>query len=233
MPRPPRTEGRGLGHPLFLLNLKAYPSAVGDRGLALGEQFARATSESGLASAIAPSAPDLGRLAERLWIPVLAQHTDPWLPGARTGFLVAEALAAAGVRGSLVNHSEHPLPGPLLADSVRRLTEVGLSAVVCARDARVAGRLAKLRPPYLAVEPPELIGGKVSVSTARPELISATVSAVHRVSPRTHVLCGAGIHDRRDVSVALELGAEGILVASAVATAKRPAPVIRDLIRGF
>jgi len=233
VPRRSPTEAAPLGRPLFVLNLKAYPRAVGDRALALGESLARLSSKAGVAAAIAPFPADLGRLAQELWIPVLSQHADPFPPGAHTGFLVPEALRSAGARGSLVNHSEHPLPPSTIHRTLKELGRCQMAAVLCARDVREAGRLARWHPPYLAVEPPELIGGTVSVATAQPQVISGTVAAVRRASPGTAVLCGAGIHDRRDVTQAIELGAEGILVASAVATARQPARAIAELLAGF
>jgi len=89
------------------------------------------------------------------------------------------------------------------------------------------------RPDYIAVEPPELIGGNRSVSTARPEVVSGTVEAVRRVSPSTLVLCGAGVHARGDVARALELGADGVLVASAVTRSGDPRVAIAELLAGF
>ncbi len=164
---------------------------------------------------------------------MLAQHVDPIAAGARTGFVPPESIQAAGVAGSLVNHSEHPLRPSATREAVARLSRLGLTAVVCAGTVTEARRLARFHPPYLAIEPPELIGGEVSVSSARPTVISATVDEVRRVSPRTRVLCGAGIHNRTDVARAIELGSEGILVASAVALARRPESAIRELLRGF
>jgi triosephosphate isomerase len=216
-----------------VLNLKVYPSALGDRALALGRLLADRAAAVGVACAIAPSAPDIGALTRKLSIPVLAQHADALAPGARTGFVLPEALRAAGARGSLVNHSEHPLSSAAVGELLERLRANRLAAVVCARDTRVAARLAGFAPEYIAVEPPELIGGKVSVATARPELIERTVRAVHARSPGTVVLCGAGVHDREDISVARRLGAEGVLVASAVATAKDPAAALDELFAGF
>ncbi len=166
-------------------------------------------------------------------LPVLAQHADAHEAGPRTGYLVPEAIAAAGGRGSLVNHSERPLPFATAARVVGRLRDVGLTPVVCARDVAQAGRLARLGAAYLAVEPPELIGGLRSVSSARPEVVSGSVRVVHSVSPGTHVLCGAGVHDRCDVRRALELGAEGVLVSSAVVRAAEPARAIDELLAGF
>ena len=190
-------------------------------------------AELGVATSIAPPVPDLARVVGAVSIPVLAQHADPGEAGARTGYVPVEAVEAAGARGSLVNHSEHPMAVPDVEDVVRRLTARRLVAVVCAADVAPARRLAETYPPYLAVEPPELIGGSRAVSTARPEVVSGTVAVVHSVSPSTRVLCGAGVHDRHDVARALELGAEGVLVASAVTRAPNAETAIRELLAGF
>jgi triosephosphate isomerase len=231
--RPPLIASAPLGSPLFLLNLKSYPGCVGDGALRLGQLLQRVGGESRVAVAVAPAPADLALLARSLTIPVLAQHTDPLPPGARTGFLVPEAAVASGVRGSLVNHSEHPLAYDVVGATVSRLSDAGLVPVVCARDAADAARLGAYRPPYLAVEPPELIGGDRAVSTAAPEVVSDSVAAVRRVSAGTRVLCGAGIHDRRDVQASIALGAQGVLVASAVTRAADPSAALWELLAGF
>ena len=230
---PPSTDRPSLGEPLFLLNLKSYPGHLGPGAVRVAKLLESLAREAGVASAIAPPVPDLARVAESVAIPVLAQHVDPGEAGARTGYIPVEAVEAAGARGSLVNHSEHPMALADIEDTVRRLAAHRLVAVVCAADVEPARRLAETHPPYLAVEPPELIGGDRAVSTARPEVVSGTVAAVRSVSPETHVLCGAGVHDRRDVARALELGAEGILVASAVTRAPDAERAIRELLAGF
>ena len=188
---------------------------------------------AGVAVAIAPAAPDLARVAGAVAIPVLAQHVDAVDTGAHTGSIPSEAVERAGGWGSLVNHSEHPLSVPVARETVRRLSAHGLTAVLCARDVRTVARLATLNAPYLAIEPPELIGGDRAVSTARPQVVSGAVAAVRAVAPATVVLCGAGVHDRHDVARALELGAAGVLVASAVARASDPRAAIGELLAGF
>jgi triosephosphate isomerase len=154
-------------------------------------------------------------------------------PGARTGAVIPESLLASGAVGSLLNHSEHPLPDDEVGRAVARLQSLGLVPLVCAKDVDDARRLARFHPAYLAVEPPELIGGDRSVSTAKPEVIRGTVEAVLEVSPSTHVLCGAGVHDRNDVRIAIELGARGVLVASAVTRAADPREAVDELLAGF
>ncbi|HEV2519146.1 MAG TPA: triose-phosphate isomerase [Thermoplasmata archaeon] len=231
-PRSP-TEGPPLGSPLLLVNFKAYPEALGRGAHRLAALVERLSRAAGVPAAICPSASDLAAVAQWTGIPVLAQHTDPNPPGAHTGRLVAEALRAAGSRGSLVNHSERPLSGEEVGRVVRRLEEVDLVPVVCARDLPEAWRLASLRPAYLAIEPPELIGGDVSVSEARPALIEEVVDAVREISPASSVLVGAGVHRSEDVAAALRLGAQGVLVASAVARSSEPERALRELLKGF
>jgi len=218
---------------LFLLNLKSYPGHLGPGAVRIAKLLESLGRETGVATSIAPPLPDLARVAESVQIPVLAQHVDPGEAGARTGYVLVASIEAAGARGSLLNHSEHPMPDADIEETARRLATHRLVAVVCAADVEKARLLARIRPPYLAVEPPELIGGDRAVSTARPEVVSGTVDAVRRVSPETHVLCGAGVHDRKDVARALELGAEGVLVASAVTRAPDAEKAIRELLAGF
>lgn len=233
-PRPRRSTNRApLGVPLFVLNLKVYERCLGAAAVEIGRAFESQLATAGVPGAIAPAAPDLGLLARRLRVPVIAQHADPQEAGPFTGYIVPEAIAAAGGRGSLVNHSEHPVPLESIPAILQRLDAVGLEAILCSRDVANSRELAKFRPRFIAVEPPELIGGTQSVSAAQPSVVSGTVTAVHEVSPATHVLCGAGIHDRTDVRRAIELGAEGILVSSAVTRADDPSLAIQELLAGF
>lgn len=85
----------------------------------------------------------------------------------------------------------------------------------------------------IAVEPPELIGGDISVTTADPAVVSDTVDAVHSVDAGISVLCGAGVKNGRDVAAAIRLGADGVLLASGVVKAGDPAQVLRDLASGL
>ncbi|MCI4341903.1 MAG: triose-phosphate isomerase [Thermoplasmata archaeon] len=233
MPARSRIEYPPLGPPLFLLNLKSYPTSIGRRADRLAKELGRRCREEGVPCAVVPALPDLGRLARNSFPPAVSPHTDSRPAGAATGWVTAESVGEAGAVGSLLNHSERPLAPAEVGRSVARLRALGLRSIVCARTPAEAGRLARFRPEFVAIEPPELIGGKVSVSTARPEVITQSLQAVRTVSPRTILLCGAGIHDRHDVSAALRLGARGVLVSSAVACASRPARAIDDLLAGF
>gem|GEM_PF-1918602 len=102
---------------------------------------------------------------------------------------------------------------------------------VCANTSRVGKALAALSPEMIAVEPPELIGSGISVSKAKPQVITNSVRMIKAVNPKIHVLCGAGVTTGEDVATALRLGSEGILVASGVVKAKDHEAVLRDFAR--
>ena len=80
------------------------------------------------------------------------------------------------------------------------------------------------------MEPPELIGGDISVTSANPKIVQDTVEAVKAVDSSVSVLCGAGVKTGDDVYTALQLGADGVLLASGVVKAKDPRAVLEDLI---
>jgi len=106
-------------------------------------------------------------------------------------------------------------------------------SIVCAQDSEEAKKLAIYGPDFIAVEPPELIGGDVSVSNAKPEVILETVHKVKHTSPQTEVLCGAGVKTTEDVKKALELGAKGVLVASGIVKSDDVEGAIEKLVEGM
>jgi triosephosphate isomerase len=102
-------------------------------------------------------------------------------------------------------------------------------SIVCAESIEEAHRFVEMGADFVAIEPPELIGGDVSISTARPELIT---EAVEKIGSH-NVLIGAGIKTGADVKKAMELGAGGVLVASGIVCAENPVASLRDLCSGL
>ena len=100
----------------------------------------------------------------------------------------------------------------------------------CASDVEEAKVLASLSPEYIAVEPPGLIGGEISVTSADPEIISSTLQAVKEISDSVGVLCGAGVKDGKDVAKAIQLGTEGVLLASGVTKSEYPRESLEGLV---
>ena len=219
--------------PLLLVNFKVYEEVTSRGSLWLAKACREVAEEMGVSVAVAPPSSDLALISSQVSLPVLAQHVDYVSAGSFTGYLPPEGLLGAGAVGSLLNHAEHRLSLKDLNGLVGRLRQLGLETVVCADRPQAAGRIAKMRPDFIAIEPPELIGGKISVTTAKPEVISRGVKAVEKGSPKTHVLCGAGVKSGKDVRRALELGTEGVLLASGVVLARDPSKALRDLCSGF
>lgn len=216
---------------VIALNLKTYAESTGEKGLALCKIAEDVSKSSGVSVIVAPQTVFLAQAASTLSIPVFAQHVDTVTPGATTGCTTWEAVKAVGCKGSLVNHSEHRLPFFQIFEAVEKAKQMGLQSLVCTTNALESKAISLSNPSLIAVEPPELIGSGISVSTAKPEIVSKTVEAVASVS-KTPVLCGAGITTAVDVKKSIELGASGVLLASAFTKAKNPKEKLEELASG-
>ncbi len=219
-----------MASPLILVNLKTYREGTGNRAHMIANAAQLVAKESGVAIGVAPSYIDLHPLCHHFSIPIYAQHVDGCEPGANTGHITVDAIRTAGAAGSLVNHSERRLTLAEIEASVRGLRANKLISVVCSNNETTSAGAAALSPDYVAIEPPELIGSGVSVSKANPEIIRRSVAAVHAVSPRVRVLTGAGIQSGDCVRIAVDLGTDGVLLASSVVKSKEPDAVLRDLV---
>ena len=220
----------------FVVNFKTYKEATGKNAVKLAKECEAAAKKATgkVKVAVAVQAVDIFRVAaaiDKKVVEVFAQHIDANGQGKSTGFVTAEAVKEAGASGTLLNHAEHKITDIAKRIATAKMAE--LTTVACAADIAEAKVIAGMNPApdYIAIEPPELIGGKVSVSEARPELIAAAVAAVKKANSKITVLCGAGVNTAEDVEKALELGTEGILVASAVVLAKEPEKALAELIK--
>jgi triosephosphate isomerase len=216
--------------PLVAVNMKTYPESTGAGGMRLAMLCQEVSEATGKSLVVAPPQCDLALYANTLALPVLAQHVDNVKPGGTTGRVTPEAVKAIGCAGALINHSEYRLSPEDVKALVERCAKLGLVSIVCTKDAKESQEYAKFKPDFIAVEPPELIGGDVSVTTANPSIVSDSVAAVKRMSPGTKVLCGAGVKNGADVRKALELGADGVLLASGVVKAKDPKAVLAEML---
>jgi len=210
--------------PAIVVNCKAYENCVGEGAIRIAEACEKVSRLMKTTIAVAVETADIYhvRMASRL--PVFAQHVDPDEPGAHTGAVLPEAVRKAGAAGTLLNHSEKKLTIAVLKKAIARARQAGLMTLVCAATPAEAKRIAALKPDMIAIEPPELIGGDVSVSAAKPGVITATTKAIKDIP----ILCGAGIKTRQDVAKAMQLGAKGILVASGITKARNPEQVLKD-----
>ena len=113
-----------------------------------------------------------------------------------------------------------------LKAAAERAQEVGLEVIICAETAQEGAQIMQeINPDFVAVEPPDLIGGDVSVCT-RPDLILQSVEMIGAGK----VIVGAGVKNGDDVKKAQQLGAVGILLASGVIKSSDPYNMLCNLI---
>jgi triosephosphate isomerase len=216
-----------LQSPLIIVNFKTYLESTGKNALSLAKAADKASKETGACIVVVPQTVDIAKIAEHVEIPVFAQHIDPVKPGSNTGHILAEAVKEVGAVGTLINHSERQLRLIDIEATIALCREKGLTSCVCANNPSVSAAVAAMHPDITSMEPPELIGSGISVSKAKPEVISDTVNLVHKVDANALILCGAGISTAEDVAIALKLGTRGVLVASGIVKAKDPYSVLR------
>ncbi len=203
--------------------------ATGKRAIELAKVAEDVSRETGVTIIVAPQFTDIKPVSKTVDIPIFSQHMDAVKPGAHTGHVLAEAVKSAGADGSLLNHSERRINPSEITESVKLCAEADLRSLVCADTTEASVGIAKMMPDMIAIEPPELIGTGISVSKARPELITESVNEIRKLNRGVKVLCGAGVTSAEDVSKALELGSEGVLVASSIVKSKNPRIVLQSM----
>ncbi len=213
---------------LVVINFKNYPESTLNNADRLLNAFSEVHVPKGVKVVYSVSPVDLGLKKDFPTLELFSQHVDEDGPGASTGKITMESLSEIGIKGSLVNHSENRLPADKIRAIIEKGRKEGFTTVLCVESPEEAQLYARLQPSYIAYEPPELIGGDISVSSARPEIISDVVSicSKHNVP----VLVGAGVKNRTDLQKSLELGAVGVLVASGIVKAPDPVVSLTSLI---
>ncbi|MBT3452617.1 MAG: triose-phosphate isomerase [Euryarchaeota archaeon] len=215
--------------PLIVVNFKTYASASGATAETLA--VAMEAHSNGPARMVAVvSAFDLEAVRRAApSLEVWSQHLDPVGQGGFTGWLEPKTAIHRGAQGTIINHAEHKVEMDHVQRLLPQLPE-DFPVCGCAADLEEAKSLAEMGPTFIAVEPPELIGGDISVTTADPSIVSDTVAVVKATNPDVRVLCGAGVKNGQDVATAIKLGAEGVLLASGVTKASDVASVLNDLV---
>ena len=221
-------SGSNMEENLVVVNFKTYQTAHGLSAENLAKIMENLESNARIVAVV--SAFDLSsvvNIAPNL--EVWTQHLDPIQFGSNTGWLHPDTAIERGAKGTLINHAEHKVSIEHIAMLLDQVPE-HFTVCACAADIEEAKSLAALRPTFVAVEPPELIGGDVSVTSADPKIVTGTVDAVRDISADVGILCGAGVKNGSDVSMALELGTSGVLLASGVTKSSNPLEALNDLI---
>jgi triosephosphate isomerase len=217
---------------LIVLNFKTYRESTGSEGLALARICQEMARENSLEMVVVPQVADISNIAAAVSIPVFSQHVDGVGYGGFTGHITAASLKGVGAAGSLINHSERRLRLAEIEASIAACGQAGLKSIVCTNNVATTRAAAAMGPDYVAIEPPELIGSGIPVSKSDPEIVSNSVQAVKRIAPDVGVLCGAGITHGEDLKAALDLGSQGVLLASGIIKAKDQRKALQDLVAG-
>lgn len=194
---------------MIFVNFKTYQQGTGESALSLAKICAEVEKETGIKIIPIVQVVDIFRLA--------SQGLNVW----------AQHVFTPGAKGVLLNHAEKKLSWQDLKKIMEKRQD--FQTLVCSESLEEGQQIAILKPDFLAYEPPELIGGTVSVSQAKPEIISDFVAKIKEVP----VLVGAGIHNKEDIKKALELGVKGVLVSSDIVLSENPKQELLNLAGGF
>ncbi len=205
--------------PIIVINLKTYQQ--GEKVIKLAKIIEKINKN--IIIGIQPT--DIYEIAKKTKLNIYSQHVDYFSPGRNTGFILPEAVKATGAIGVFLNHSEHKLDFEVLEKTIKRCKKIKLKTLVFAGNLEDAKKIENLKPDLLIYEPPELVAGNISVSAAKPEVISNISKNI-----KMPFLVGAGVKNYEDLKKSIELGASGIAVSSAITTAKNPEKALKKLI---
>lgn len=214
---------------MLLINFKSYKQSSGAKGLELAKICEEVSAETGVIIIPCVQTADLGYISKQVSIEVWGQHFNLVEPDRNTGFVTAYSLAQAGVKGVLINHSEHPIKEERISDYINKAKENNLKTLVFTDTLELAFKIDKYEPDYLFLETPSLIGKKAMVNF--PEEREKIIKFVNSV--KSSPMIGAGISTAEDVRQSLKLGIKGVALASAFVLAQEPKKVLLDLASGF
>lgn len=217
---------------MLFINFKTYKEATGVRAVEFVKILSFCQAETKIPIIPVVQTTDIRSSMIATNYNIWAQHVDGAEQGRSTGWVTPEAVAEAGAVGTFLNHSEHKLSDKELKDAFGRASSIALDTLVFASDLKELERIVKLKPTYVAYEPPEFIASKeTSVAKAKPDVISKAVEIAKKSG--VPLIVGAGVKDADDVRTSLKLGAIGVAVSSAVVLAEDPKKVVLELTKGF
>lgn len=218
---------------MIFVNFKTYRQGSGTNSINLVSILEEVAHGAQIKIIPVVQASDVKEIVQASKLEIWVQHTDAVEFGAHTGFILPEAVLEDGAMGTFLNHSEHKFENfDVLKKAYERARDVGLKTLIFAANIDELKLILRLKPTYVAYEPPELVGSKTtSVAKAKPEVISEAVEITKE--NELPLVVGAGIKSQEDVRKSLELGAIGVAVASDIVTAEDPKKEILDLVEGF
>lgn len=214
-----------LQRPFFVVNPKSY--LYGEEVYKLAKKTDELCERYNFQSLFTAQLIDLPWIiAHCLHLIPCAQTMESLKPGRGMGHVLPEALAAAGVKATFLNHAENPMTMHELAATIARAHEVGILTCVCADSVEEARAIAQLRPDIMTCELTSLIGtGQI----AGEDYIRSSTQAVKEVSPNTMVLQAAGISTGQDVYDAIMYGGDATGGTSGIVAAADPFATLEEM----
>jgi len=215
---------------MILVNFKIYKETFGDGAIKLVEIIKEVANKYKIRIVLTASALDAVRIKERTGAEVWLQNVDEYSEGKHTGWVSMEQAVKLGIKGSLINHSEHQLPRGTVQKIIKNKPE-GFELMACVKSiGQIERWMAKTKPDWILYEPPELIASKdKSVATEKSEAIKNAIEKAGGIP----IMVGAGVKNKQDVEVSLKMGAKGVGVSSAVVLANNPKEVLEEIAKGF
>jgi triosephosphate isomerase len=217
----------------IIINCKNYLEIAGEKIFQLSEIAQNISERYKIEIIIAPPQNSLFYLSQFIKLPLICQHVDDEKLGPTTGFIIPELAKSYGASGSLINHSEHRMKQASIKNAIERLRKLNMFSIVCASTSREVGELSRFNPDMIAIEPPELIGTGKAVSKVNPSIITESIKEARTYSKNIKVICGAGIVDKTDIQSAINLGSQGILLASGLIKSESWKDKLIELSEGF
>jgi triosephosphate isomerase len=218
---------------MLFVNFKTYEEGTGERAVDLTRILEEVALDCEIKIIPVVQAGDIREVVQMTKLEVWTQHVDPVDFGAHTGLIIPQSVVDDGAVGTFLNHSEHKfVKFEELTSANKMAQKAGLKTLIFAVDIDELEKIIRLKPTYVAYEPPELVGSKTtSVSQAKPEVIAKAVEISKNAG--LPLIVGAGIKSIEDVRTSVELGAVGVAVASDIVKSKDPKKAVEELVQGF
>ncbi len=217
----------------IFINFKTYRQASGAAAVELASYCRRVDEEFSQVKVVpVVQALDAWRVKQEAKITPWLQHLDWHKPGRATGWINLETALANGAGGTLLNHSEHSIPPGTAKQVLKRTTQIKqeFGTIVCAGTLGQVKRWSYLKADFLAYEIKQLIASGRAITEEKPQSVKKAVAIAKKAG--LLLLVGAGISQPEDVTLAQEMGAAGVLVASAIVKADNPEEKLRELVGG-
>ena len=214
---------------MIIINFKICKQSFGENGVNLAKICKKVADETGVRIVAAVPALMATEIL-KTGVEVFLQNYDEYQDGKHSGSVSPAMAKELGIKGSLLNHSERPKKKGTIFKTIKAAPQ-GFETILCVKSIGQIEKWAyKSGANYIAYEPKYLIASKTkSVSTEQPEAIRRAAVT----SGKIPLLAGAGVKCKKDVEVALEMGAKGVLVASDVVCAKDPVKELMEMAMGF